>query len=110
MSTEKETKSYLITHDNIFYTFRFNASKMEAYESTHGAAFAAVVRSNGGVLPLSHLRTLFVLSLVDSKSGEPVEQRRATEIFDDVLKDKGALSLGGVLTDKIAVDMPFLFQ
>ena len=112
MSTEKETKkiNHVFTHDNIMYTLRFNSQKMETYEGLHNCSFSAVIRANGGVLPLTHSRTLFVSALVDSKDGTPVEQRRAAEIYEDVLKEKGALTINSMIVDKVALDCPFLFR
>ncbi|MCU7356694.1 segregation and condensation protein B [Enterococcus dispar] len=96
--------------EGVVYELRFNLQKIKTVELMTKQSVSATTVNNNGVLPLQLMESLFTMSLVESKGLKAVSQKKATEIWEPFLEENGALTVNGLIVDKLQEDVGFLFR
>jgi len=105
-----ENEDGLFELDNNVYTLKLNMNKVEAIEAMLNVSFMAEIQRNGGVLSFRMLKAIFMVGLYDTVDEKAVKGKKATEIYEKLLKDIGLSDLMAVTYHKLQEDLAFLFQ
>jgi len=96
--------------DGQFYTLKFNMQKVKMIEKMLGISFVAEIANSNGMLSFSMLEALFAVGLYDAQDEKAVKGKKATDIYEQLLKDVGYGDVMQVVVGKIEEDLGFLFQ
>jgi hypothetical protein len=96
--------------NGVIYELRFNYRKIKTIELATGKSVSAEIVNNNGVLSLQMMESLFSFGLVEAKGLKAVPQKKATEMFEPFLEENGALTVNGLIVEKVQGDCGFLFQ
>ncbi|MGM0239866.1 segregation and condensation protein B [Enterococcus sp. AZ103] len=96
--------------NGVIYELRYNLQKIKTIETITKQSVNAIVVNNNGVLPIQMMETLFSFGLVESKGLKAVPQKKAISMFEPFIEANGAITVNGLIVDKIQEDMGFLFQ
>lgn len=96
--------------DGQFYTLKFNMQKVKMIEKMLGISFVAEIANSNGMLSFSMLEALFAVGLYDVHDEKAVKGKKATDIYEALLKDIGYINIVEVVSGKVEEDLGFLFQ
>lgn|SRR5690625_668053 len=103
-----ENREGLFELDGSFYTLKFNMNKIKTVERGLGISF--MVEMQRGALSFLLLEALFAVGLYDTVDEKAVKGKKATEIYEQLLKDVGLSDVMTVTYAKLEEDLGFLFQ
>lgn len=96
--------------DGQFYTLKLNMQKVKTIERMLGVSFVAEIANSNGMLSFSMLEALFAVGLYDTQDEKAVKGKKATDIYEQLLKDVGYSDVMQVVVGKVEEDLGFLFQ
>lgn len=105
-----EKEEGLFEVDGSYYTLKFNLKKVKMIERMLNISFVAEVSNSGGLLSFNLIEALFSVGLYDAKDEKAVKGKKATDIFETLLRDVGYSNIIEVVTGKVEEDLGFLFQ
>lgn len=91
-----------------YYTLKFNMNKIKTVERTLGVSFMAEMQR--GTLSFVMLEALFAVGLYDTVEEKAIKGKKASEIYDALLRDVGLSDVMTVTYAKLEEDLGFLFQ
>lgn len=92
------------------YELKFNLERLKLIENAINASFVSKMTSTNGALPISDIETCFKYCLKETGSDVFVPAKEAISIAEKLLKTKGYLYVDNLIIEKMAKDIPFLFQ
>lgn len=96
--------------NGVFYTLKYNIQKIKTIELVTKTSIIGEVTKNNGMMPYATLEALFSLALVDVKTNEPIKQSKAIEMFENVVRENGLVSVNMAIVEKIEEDLGFMFR
>lgn len=93
-----------------FYTLKLNFQKVKVIEKMLGISFVAEISNTGGMLSFSLLEAIFAVGLHDVQDEKAVKGVKASNIYEQLLKDVGYSDVMSVVVGKVEEDLGFLFQ
>lgn len=93
------------------YELKMKAEYIENVEQqSPGTSLIQNMFANKGIMPMSVVRTLFVLGLIDSKTKTPVPQDKSLEVYEKLLNQIGFIQMNVDIFKQLEKDCPFLFH
>lgn len=105
--TNMENNEGLFELDGNFYTLKFNMKKIQMVEKGLGVSF--MVEMQRGTLSFLMMEALFSVGLYNTVDEKAVKGKKATDLYNQLLKDVGYSDVMAVLYAKLEEDLGFLF-
>lgn len=103
-----ENQEGLFEINGNFYTLKFNMNKIKTVERALGISFMNEMQR--GALSFVLLEALFTVGLYDTVEEKAIKGKKATEIYESLLRDVGLSDVMAVTYAKLEEDLGFLFQ
>lgn len=92
------------------YELKFNIERLKLVENFLKLPTVADIVQTNGALSLSAIEVYFGYCLKEVGSDSFVSRKDGAKIAEDLMKEKGYLAVNNMIIEKMAEDMPFLFQ
>jgi len=100
----------MFTVNSVTYTLKYNTKKLKTIETVTKTSVVGEVTKNNGIMPYAVLETLFSLALVEESTNEVVKQSKAVEMFEEVVKENGLITVNMAIVEKLQDDLGFMFR
>ena len=92
------------------YELKFNIERIKLVENFLKLPTVADIVKTNGALSLNAIEVYFGYCLKEVDSDSFVSRKEGAEIAESLMKEKGYLAVNNMIIEKMAEDMPFLFQ
>lgn len=92
------------------YELKFSIERLKLVENFLKLPTVADIVQTNGALSLSAIEVYFGYCLKEVGSDSFVSRKDGAKIAEDLMKEKGYLAVNNMIIEKMAEDMPFLFQ
>lgn len=92
------------------YELKFTLERIELVENYLKMPTVADIVKTNGALSISALKTYFGYCLKKEGSDTFESRKHGAEICDHLMEEKGYLAVNNMVIEKMAQDIPFLFQ
>lgn len=92
------------------YELKFNIERLKLVENFLKLPTVADIVQTNGALSLSAIEVYFGYCLKEVGNDSFVSRKDGAKIAEDLMKEKGYLAVNNMIIEKMAEDMPFLFQ
>lgn len=92
------------------YELKFNIERIKLVENFLKLPTVADIVKTNGALSINAIEVYFGYCLKEVGSDTFVSRKEGAEIAEAAMKEKGYLAVNNMIIEKMAEDMPFLFQ
>lgn len=92
------------------YELKFNIERIKLVENFLKLPTVADIAKTNGALSINAIEVYFGYCLKEVGSDTFVSRKEGAEIAEAMMKEKGYLAVNNMIIEKMAEDMPFLFQ
>lgn len=92
------------------YELKFNLGRIKLVENYLKMPTVADIVQTNGALSINSIETYFGFCLKETESDSFVTRKEGTQIAEKLIEEKGYLAVNNMIIEKMAEDMPFLFQ
>lgn len=92
------------------YELKFNIERIKLVENFLKLPTVADIVKTNGALSLNAIEVYFGYCLKEVGRDTFVSRKEGAEIAEFMMKEKGYLAVNNMIIEKMAEDMPFLFQ
>ena len=100
----------MFEHKGKKYELVFNIGRIKLVENQTKTSVVADIVATNGALSLSSLEAYFGYCLKEAGSNDFVPRKKAVEIAEVLMEEKGYMAVNNMVVTKLTKDVPFLFH